>query len=351
MSVLTPLCFAEAEVSDRTEPKHERAVLGQRSATARPLAKRAKAAPPGPPVATIFHEPWWLAAASDGAYEEAVHTADNAVVGRLPYLRQRKIGWQTALVMPTMTHVLGPSLPPDLPGSEHSRSLRRFTISTALIAQLPKAGHTWFALHRRETETLAFEAAGVRFTVEVQPDKPETLWRAMRDKTRNVIRRARENLTPRAIDDPALFFDFYQENLRKRGIRNHYDLGIRANIMAACLERGRGRILFAIDMMGNAQAAIFTAWDDEAEYYLMSTRAPDSGNGAISLLIWTAIEEAASHGRIFDLDGVDSRTNHMLLTGFGGALRPRYLVSRTSASFQVAQFLKTRLVELRARRG
>jgi hypothetical protein len=353
MSVLTPLSIAEAEVPHRTSLQRERATLAKRPAPAECLAKRAKASPPKPPVATIFHEPWWLAAASDGAYEEVVHTADNVVVGRLPYLLQRKIGWQTALVMPTMTHVLGPSLALDLPGSEHSRSLRRFTISAALIAQLPEAGHIWFALHRRATETLAFEAAGfstaVRFTVEIQPDQPDILWRQMRDKTRNVIRRARENLTPRAIDDPSLFFEFYRENLRRRGIRNHYDLRLRSNIVTACLERCRGRILFAIDAMGTAQAAIFTAWDDEAEYYLMSTRAPDSGNGAISLLIWTAIQDAAARGRIFDLDGVDSRTNHMLLTGFGGAIRPRFLVSRTSTSFQVGQFLKTRLAELRAK--
>jgi hypothetical protein len=39
----------------------------------------------------------------------------------------------------------------------------------------------------------------------------------------------------------------------------------------------------------------------------------------------------------------------MLLTGFGGTLRPRFLVSRTSTSFQVAQFLKTKLAELRAK--
>jgi hypothetical protein len=303
--------------------------------------------PPRLPTATIFHEPWWLSVASDDRCAEAVVAADGRVIGRLPYLRLRKSGWQTALVMPEMTHVLGPSLPLDLPGGERSRSLRRFTLCRDLIAQLPEAGHIWFALHRRETDTLAFEAAGfstgVRFTVEIAPDTPAMLWRAMRDKTRNVIRRAEETLTVQAIDDPALFFDLYEENLRKRGRRNHYDRRVRANLMAACLRRGCGRILFATDAAGTPQAAIFTAWDQEAEYYLMSTRAPDSGNGATSLLIWRAVQEAASHGRIFDLDGIDSRTNHLLLTGFGGSLRPRYLVSRTSTRFQIAQSLKTRL--------
>ena len=337
MSVITPLLLNRAE-----DPEQK-------------LTRRSGPLPLQAPVATVFHEPWWLSAASDGTYEEAVFTTDNGVIGRLPYLRQRKPGWQTALVMPPMTHAAGPSLSPDLYGCESSRSLRRFTICSALIAQLPQAGHIWFALHRRETETLAFEAAGfstaVDFTVDIAPNKPELLWRGMRDKTRNVIRRAQEALTPQAIDDPALFLEFYEENLRKRGLLNRFDRRICGNLMTACLERGRGRLLFAIDGTGAPQAAIFTVWDHEAEYYLMSTRAPDSGNGAISLLIWTALQESAACGRIFDLDGINSRTNHMLLTGFGGTLRPRYLVSRTSTQFKIAQSLKTRLAKLRAKKS
>jgi hypothetical protein len=356
MPVMTNLPFTKADYPVSSLLRRPR-IVGTTSAAPAPILGRLAHVASKPaqsphlelPAATIFHEPWWLSVASDGGYEETVFAADNKIVGRLPYLRQRKIGWQTALVMPTMTHVLGPSLSLDLPGGERSRSLRRFTICGALIAQLPRAGHIWFALHRRETETLAFEAAGfstgVRFTVEIPPNTPDILWREMRDKTRNVIRRAQESLTPQAIDDPSLFLDFYEENLRKRGLRNHYDRRICANVMAACLARGRGRILFAMDAASALRSAIFTAWDREAEYYLMSTRAPDSGNGVTSLLIWKAIQEAASCGRTFDLDGIDSRRNHMLLTGFGGILRPRYLVSQTSASFQIAQSLKTRMAK------
>jgi hypothetical protein len=324
--------------------------LAPKRAAADIVTRPAKAPPAKLPAATIFHEPWWLAAASDGAYEETIYTAGNKVIGRLPYLRQRKIGWQTALVMPAMTHVLGPSLSLDVNASDQSRSLRRFTICAALIEQLPPAGHIWFALNRHETDSLAFEAAGfstaVDFTLDIAPNTPEALWRGMRDKTRNVIRRAQERLAVQPIDSPALFLDFYEENLRKRALRNRFDRRIRGNLMAECLERGRGRILFALDAKGDPQAAIFTAWDHEAEYYLMSTRAPESGNGAISLLIWTALQKAAACGRIFDLDGIDSRTNHMLLTGFGGTVRPRYLVSRTSTTFQVAQSVKSRIASV-----
>ncbi len=350
MSIMTRLPAIRAQHPDQEPPERASATKGRKAEATHVAGRPAPVPSRKLPVATIFHEPWWLAAARDGTCEEAVVTADNTVIGRLPYLRQRKIGWQTVVVMPTMTHVLGPSMSPDLPSGTQGRSLRRFKVCSALIAQLPRAGHTWFALHRGETETLAFEAAGftigVRFTVEVPPNTPDALWRGMRDKTRNVIRRAQESLTAQAIDDPALFLDFYEENLRRRQRRNKYDRRSCAKVMAACLERGRGRILFAIDAAGNLQSAIFTAWDNEVEYYLMSTRAPDSGNGATSLLIWTALQEAASYGRIFDMDGIDSRTNHMLLTGFGGTLLPRYLVSQSSTGFQIAKSVKEHMVKL-----
>lgn len=301
-------------------------------------------AEPIKPSATIFHEPWWLDAASGGSYDEASVMENGAVIARLPYIKLRKFGGQTALIMPTMTHVLGPSIATDLPGSDVTRALREFSLCAELIKQLPKASHIWFAMHRRVTNTLPFEAAGfelgVRFTSEIAPDSPEAMWRRMRDKTRNVIRRAEENLTVETIEDAAVFFDFYRRNLQNRGLVNAYDLDRCRDVMQAAIDRHRGRAIAAVDAKGEAQAAIFTVWDDTAEYYLMSTHVPKSGNGATSLLLWHAIQAAAAEGRVFDMDGVHSHTNRLLITGFGGTLRPRYLVSANSPIFRAAQFLK-----------
>jgi len=67
-------------------------------------------------------------------------------------------------------------------------------------------------------------------------------------------------------------------------------------------------------------------------------------NGATSLLIWTALQHAASKDLTFDMDGVhinhESLPNILLLTGFGGVIRPRYLVKRSSVLVQAGQNLK-----------
>jgi hypothetical protein len=293
---------------------------------------------------TIFHEEWWLQAASGGTWREAVVETGGAVIGRLPYMTERKALGQTVVVMPTLTHVLGPSLAPDIAATGNARSLRSFTTTTALIKQLPEASLTWFELHRGVTDTLAFEAAGfatgVNFTMDIAPDSSDALWRRMRDKTRNVVRRAQDQLMVSRHMPLAEFLDFYEENLRQRGTRNAFNRDRCEAVIGACLQRGVGRILATFNAQNAPVAAIFTAWDERSEYFRMSTRRPDAANGAISLLIWSALRHAAAMGRNFDVDRVNSRTNLTLLTGFGGTLRPRYFVSRSSMAFDFARRVK-----------
>jgi hypothetical protein len=252
---------------------------------------------------------------------------------------------QIALVMPTLTHVLGPALSQTIIGDGTARSLKWFAVTKELIEQLPAASHVWFELHRGTSNTLAFEAAGfscgVNFTMDIEPDSVEALWRRMRDKTRNVIRRARDVLIVAEQFSPSQFMDFYEQNLRQKGLRNSLDRRLSELVINACVGRGVGRLLTASDDSGAPKAAIFTAWDGRAEYFLMSTRRQDSTNGAISLLLWSAIQHAAALGLNFDVDRVCSKTNLLLLTGFGGILRPRYFVSRTTATYQIGRKIKT----------
>jgi hypothetical protein len=295
------------------------------------------------PVSTIFHEPWWLKVASGGHYQEAIVTSGSTVVGRLPYLQLSKLGGQKALVMPPMTHVLGPALAPQVAAHDLTQSLRRFTIASELIAQLPASSHVWFRLHHGATNTLAFEAAGytsgIDFTVEIYPENPAVIWQKMRDKTRNVIRRAQEKVEVGETTDFAAFMDFYDENLRSRGHTNNFDRFICQAVMEACVERRVGKCLVAKGQDGGWKAAICTVWDNRTEYYLMSTRSVDCGNGEISLLIWTAIKSAMAAGRIFDVDGINKK-NMMLLTGFGGEVKARFIVSRSSTGYKIVQYVK-----------
>jgi hypothetical protein len=286
---------------------------------------------------TIFHEPWWLEIASAGKYEETIVESGGRMVGRLPFFTKRRAFGLKSLEMPALTYLLGPAILPEFATCGAVRSLKAFHIVKKLVNALPPAWHASFRLHADTGNALAFAAAGFQVSVdqsvEILADEQEVLWRQMRDKNRNMIRRAREHLTIRPSTEPGFFSRFYQECLNEAGKQNTYDEAVVEPLVVNASSRQVGRVLVADRPDGTPEAAIFTVWDAKREYYLMSARRRTAHSGAINLLIWEALCSAAESGRIFDMAGIHvlapNVPNLVLLTGFGGTIVTRLRVART----------------------
>jgi len=194
-------------------------------------------------------------------------------------------------------------------------------------------------MHRGVKDVLAFQMEGfqpsVQFTYELEPAPPDVLWRQMRDKTRNVTRKAQNIYTVDDAIDAEEFIWLYRQNLLALGWDENIDLEVAKQLFIASCLRGRGQGLVARNRDGIAKAAIFCVWDQSVCYYLLSTRTPDSGNGAITLLLWSAIQNAAARGLVFDFYGLGYRGAVMFYTGFGAEIRPRYIISKSTLSFRL----------------
>ena len=299
---------------------------------------------------SLFHEAWWLDAAMPG-HEAVTVLAGNRIVGRLPYRRHRHLGLP-ASILPGLVPFLGPALAP-IAGSPVNQALHRHQLTRELIAQLPPLACFSQRLHRDTPDALAFQQLGFAvetvFTYEIEPAPAAMLWRAMRDKTRNVIRRAEEATT--LVDlEPAAFARLYTENLGRRGAaRNTMFAANGAPVFEAALSRGRGRLLAVRDTSGAIAAAIFYAWDDQVTHYILTTRHPDAHNGVVSRLIWHAIGESAAAGRVFDFGGVGTHGSVLFYAAFGGEVRPRYLIRRRTDTYRLAQLIVRRAQMLRDR--
>jgi hypothetical protein len=295
---------------------------------------------------TIFHEPWWMEIVCNGAYRETTVAVDGVVIGRLPYKIRKRAPGLTIIGMPKMTHVLGPAIDESGGGNQLRRQIKNLGVTAKLLAQLPSCSHMSFRLHGDIADTLAFDAAGfesgVNYTVEIPPDSKDALWRQMRDKTRNIIRRAQEGLTITESENAEEFLWFYENNLNAQ---NRYPMEISSKLVNNCISRQVGRILFARDSYLDIKAAVFCVWDAKREYYFMSTRSDDAPGGAVSALIWEAIQHASARGLIFDMYGIhvvgNSLPNLHLVTGFGGALKTRFTVRRSSRFAQIGRDLKS----------
>src|SRR5579863_1147806 len=146
---------------------------------------------------TIFHEDWWLEAATGGQFEVAEVAAGGRIVGRLPFHKTKRFGL-TLIRMPELTYFLGPAID-EGEGSPNTRFLKRLHITRELLERLPRASWQYVKCHSGVTEVIAFQGLGfrtyVQFTHELAPQAMSFLWEQMRNKTRNVIRRAEERFS------------------------------------------------------------------------------------------------------------------------------------------------------------
>lgn len=276
-------------------------------------------------VPTIFHEPWWLDIATEGRWGVAEATENGRVVGRLPYFERKKMG-MSILGLPPLTHFLGPAV-----GKPGSNSLRHLDITKELLRKLPPASAIYVKCQRDIGDVIGFQSSGfrssVQFTHEIEPQAVDVLWKNLRDKARNAIRRSRERYHVCVGKDPAAFMQFYRRNIEVKGETNWMDTNICTGLIQACLERNRGRLYEARDERGEFAAAIFCAWDNVSSYYLMTTRDPKAHFGATSLLVWEAISDAAKSGLIFDFDS-SSEGSARFAYNFTSNVVPRYVATR-----------------------
>jgi lipid II:glycine glycyltransferase (peptidoglycan interpeptide bridge formation enzyme) len=304
---------------------------------------------------SIFHEPWWLSAATNGLYEEVVVEQGGKIVGRLPYLPRRRGPFQVSR-MPPFTHLLGPVINTGV-GKPQTRLAHRLSIARALIDKLPSFTHFEQEFDPSADEGLAaadglaFQDRGFavahHYTFEIDCRKElEHLWDAMHFKTRQHIRRAEKKYVTRTVDDPGAFTHAYLRNIKALGKTNILEFERFPALFAECRSRNCGEILAAFAEDGTPAAMVYLVWSRTTMYYLLSTRRVDTADsGSINMLLWSAIKHAHERGLIFDLDGVYSSGTARFLSGYGGQIKSRLSVRRSALLFGAWQGLKDRLVK------
>lgn len=185
----------------------------------------------------------------------------------------------------------------------------------------------------------------VQFTHEIPLQAAEHSWQQMRDKTRNVIRRAEHQFRVTELYDAVEFVRLYEEHLSSRHVQNTLDLSAIKRLLVAALERNQGRILAARNSKNEIVAANFCAWDSRTSFYVACTRSADSGNGATSLLLWEAIQHASRNGRTFDFSGLGTRGSVLHYAGFGAEVSPRFVAVRATGMGKLAARARVLMID------
>jgi hypothetical protein len=119
------------------------------------------------------------------------------------------------------------------------------------------------------------DVIGFRQTFDPQSDTG-AIWKGMRDKTRNVIRRSQ---------------DLLQVSRSRDGISMAPERERLQKILKAAVANEAGMSLLCRTACGEVAAAIFVVWDDRYCHYPLSRRNERiTCNGALSLLLWDALQ-------------------------------------------------------------
>ncbi|WP_429250818.1 GNAT family N-acetyltransferase [Paraburkholderia sp. GAS333] len=260
------------------------------------------------------------------------------MIGEMPYLLVTKGVWKVS-EMPMLTRCLGPVIRSS-GGNADDEWRHRFNVCDKLVKQLPPSAFFEQQMDPRvsEAEAIAFAfnqfKVSVNFTLKIFPEQAEQdTWTHMRPNTRNVIRRASEQLSVQEIRCAKDFVRFYDANLGVRQQRNMYGSSMMEGLLAEVIKRDAGKLLGCYGKDGQLQAAVAVVADNTALYYFLSSRKQDAHGGAVSLLIWTAIRLAHERQLVFDFDGISNQGILMFLSGFGGKLVRRFEIRRMRSDY------------------
>ena len=283
---------------------------------------------------SIFQQSWWLNAVAPNVWNAVEISKGSQIVARLPYAIQKKRG-RTMITMPPLTQTLGPWLA--LSPAKYAKQLsQQKDLMTSLIEKLPSCDYFQQNFHYSITNWLPFYWHGftqtTRYTyvIEYLSDLDQ-VWAGFQENIRTDIRKAEKRIKVRTDLDIESFLDINSLTFERQGLKLPYSRELVRRLDTACAQHEARKIFFAEDDQSRIHAAIYLVWDENSAYYLMGGGDPELRNsGATSLLMWEAIQFAATVTKKFDFEGSMIEPVERFFRAFGARQVPYFQVTRMS---------------------
>ncbi len=298
------------------------------------------------PGGTLFHEDWWLNAATGGHWDVLTVERDGIVVASMPFFMRTRFGLRF-LLMPPYTRTLGP-LFSELPTKPAKRLSAQVELLRALLDKVPKHDRFEMILPPESDLTLAFVACSYMvtntFTFIWDGNPPADL--LLRDMQANTRRKILASAKKLHAERHADLDRFIRMSVLEHGrlLRNNHDFAVVGAIFQACLEREQALVLSAVDEDGRDVAVCVLVWGCGVLYNLLAARHPEeSGPGGNSFLVWEAMRIAQEKGLTFDSDGVYSPHAALFYSRFGLTPKVRPTVNRGNNWWKIVFMAKAAL--------
>lgn len=295
----------------------------------------------------LFCRDWWQdAVCGENNWNVVLVERGGTIAGVLPYYLDSRYGLD-CIRNPKLTQFTGPwlSYPPGQ--KYHSRLSFEKEILSELIDKLPPFDSFTQGFHYSVANWLPFCWKGfrqtTRYTYIIEDlSSPDDLFSAFRSNIKTDIRKAEKALRVVYDNDVERFFHLNKLTFDRQNLSMPYELTFLQRVDSACVERGCRKVFFAEGSDGAVHAAVYLVWDKQSAYYLMGGADPALRNsGATSLLLWEAIQFAATVTRKFDFEGSMLEPVERFFRSFGAVQKPYFHVSKVNSRLiKFQQFVK-----------
>lgn len=256
----------------------------------------------------LFIKDWWLdAVCGQDGWDVVLSLSGDTIKAAWPFQKRRKLGF-TLLNMPMLTSNWGPWINYPSDQKYASRLSSEHQILTELIAQLPPFDYLNQRFRFSLTNGLPYYWKNfsliTRYTYVLENlTEKEERWNALNSSTRSQIRKAEKTLRFVESNDINILYQFTAANFGRQKMKVPYSLLFIENLFSACKANQSGKLFSVVDENDQVHASLLLVWDKQSAYYLAGATKADAAGGAFSLLMWQAIQFAASVTQRFDFEG------------------------------------------------
>lgn len=286
----------------------------------------------------LFSRDWWLdAVCGPGNWDVILVEKGGQVVAAMPYFTQNKSGFKL-ITMPPLTQTMGVWIKyQSNMNSQTARIKYENELINKTIDQLPEFDYYKQNFHYSFTNWLPFHWKGfeqtTRYTYLINElGNIDELFNILKGSVRTDIRKAEKEFKFIESEDIDRFYKLNELVFSKTDKKMSYDFNLVKRLDSATADRGKRKILLAVNDSGEACSGVYIVWDDDCVYYLMSGSDPKFGNtGAVSMLLWESIKFASTFAKSFDFEGSMIEPVERFFRSFGAIQKPYFRISKINS--------------------
>lgn len=296
------------------------------------------------PTLPLYMQPWWLDAVCQKGIWDVCLSVDSRgqIEGALIYYQVKLKGLVSAILMPELTPHAGTWL--RIRDAEklkrHSYNTHTKRIVENLIAQLPQVPVYTQKFHYSLTDWQPFYWKGYRnethytYLLENIGDI-DAVYDNFKGSVRTDIRKAEKTMICKPSNNINLFYSLCEKSFQKQGLRPSFSLKTLEALDNQLKNRQLRKMYIAYDAEGNPHGGVYIVYGEKTAHYLVGGSDPDKRqSGAITLLLWNALRDAADAGlNTFDFEGSMVSSVEFAFRNFGAIQKPFYRISRNSSRF------------------